>query len=90
MVEDCTGFIEPLNLQCWFMNIFAGTMEIFAFVSIILIAGLAAKFKMSNELSLTMIALFVVLFSGYLNGIYLLVILLVGITSFFAIGRIVK
>lgn len=39
---------QPLDLEYWFVNVFAGSFDIFLFLLVILIAGLAAKFRMSN------------------------------------------
>ena len=87
---SCTGFIEPLNLQCILVNAFAGTMEIFIFISLIIIASSAAFFRMMNVTLLIMFALFGLVMARYFNGILFLVVLLGGLMTAVAISRIVK
>jgi len=89
-MADCTGFIQPLNLECWLVNTFAGTMEIFIFISLMAIAGIGAYFRMLNATVLIMFGLFAVVMAKYMPGYLFIVILIAGIISSFAIGKIVK
>lgn len=89
-MADCTGWIEPLNLECLLVNVFAGSMDIFTFIAIIFIAAVGAYFRMINMIILIMFGLFAVLMAQFMNGIYFLVILIAGLIVSFAIGRIVK
>ena len=87
----CGGFIEPLDLQCLFVNTLAGGLEIFIFLAFILIAGLAAYFKMPNSITLSMFGLFTVIMSVYVGfQLYVLAVFLVGITTFWGISKIIK
>lgn len=90
MVVDCSGWIEPLNLQCLFVNILSGSIEVFMFISFIFIAGLGAYFRMLNATVLIMFGLFAIFMAKYIGGIYFLAILLVGLIVSYAIGKIVK
>jgi len=81
--STCTGFIEPLNLECIIINVFAGTLDIFIFIAFIVVAMMAGKFKMRNEPALLMFSMFAIIFSAYMPGLYILVILLGGIIIFF-------
>ena len=80
---------EPLALQHWIVVVLAGNAEIFTFLSILFIAGLAAFFGMSNMIALIMFGLFAVLMSQYLPGIYALVILISGIVTFTLIRKLI-
>lgn len=84
------NFYEPLNLQYWLMNVFAGSSEIFFFVFIILISGLAARFKMNNLVFLVSLGLFSVLMSNFIGGIFLIAVLIAGLLTFIGISRVVK
>lgn len=86
----CTGFIEPLNLECILVNMFSGNIAIFAAISFIMVAALAARFKMPNGIALMMMALFVILFANLFLPIYLLVILMIGIFTFTGVARLAK
>ena len=90
MAADCTGFIEPLNLECWLVNVFAGTMDIFIFIALIFIAGMGARFRMLNSTLLIMFALFAIIMAQFMTGIYFLAVLLVGLFVSWSIGKIVK
>lgn len=87
----CTGFIEPLNLECWFVNVLSdASMDIFMFLAFIFIAAMAAYFRMMNTVTLIMFALFAILMAQFMSGVYLLVVLIGGLVSFWAIAKIVK
>ena len=86
----CEGFISPLDLECIFVNTFAGTMEIFTFIALIFIAAVGASFRMLSVSLLIMFALFAMLMARYLNGLYFLAVLIAGLIGFMAINRIVK
>jgi hypothetical protein len=72
----CSGFVEPLNLQCWLVGAFAGSMEIFMFIALIFIAGMAAYFRMLNATMLIMFGIFGLVMAQFFTGIYFLVILI--------------
>jgi len=90
MVVDCSGWVEPLNLQCILVNNFAGSMEIFMLIMVIAIAMMGAYFRMINMVILVMFGLFSAIMAQYVEGIYFLVILIAGLFVSFSIGRIVK
>ena len=85
MAVLCTGFVEPLNLECILINMFAGTIDIFLFVSFIALAGIMARFKMRNETALLLFGIYAILFATYMPGLYVLVILLGGMVVFFSL-----
>ncbi len=89
-MADCTGFIAPLNLQCIFVNMFAGSMELFMVIIMMFIAGVGAYFQMLNVTLLIMYGVFAILFSQWLQGIYLLVVLIAGLVVGVWISRIAK
>ena len=84
----CTGFIEPLNLECWLVNVFAGTPVFFILLSIMVIMGLAARFGMTTFNGLIMLSLFMVVFSAMIEPIYLLYISVAGLIAFTAFKKL--
>ena len=90
MVNDCSGFIEPLNLECWMINVFAGSLEIFTFVAIIAIAMMATYFRMLTSTLLIMFVIFAIVMSTFLGGIYFLIVLIGGLVIVIWLSRIVK
>lgn len=85
---DCTGFIEPLNLECLLVNTFAGSDFIFFILATLAIAALSAYFRMSNSLFLVMFVLFGVIFASFASGIYVFIVLMVGLIIFAIIKKI--
>jgi len=69
---------------------FAGNVEIFLFLALIVIASMAAKFKMRNGTGLLIIAVFCLFFSQLVGGIYLLVITIGGVIAFLSIKKIMS
>lgn len=84
MAVSCSGFIEPLNLECLMINVFAGTIDIFLFVSFIALAAIMARFKMRNETAMLLFAIYAFIFSAYMPGLFVLIILLGGLIIFFS------
>ena len=63
---DCSGFIQPFDFECIFVNYLSGDFIIFGLLALLFIVGLAAQFRMSNALTGASILLFAVLFYGQL------------------------
>ena len=90
MVADCSGWIEPLNLECMLVNTFAGSIDLFVMVALIAIAAIGAKFRMLNMTMLVMFALFAITMQRYFSELYFLVILVAGLVISYGISRIAK
>lgn len=86
------NFIEPLDLRTIFIDYFLGSMQLFIFAFIIVFSFACAKFGMSNRLYLVLLAISLVLISlvTQINGIYVLVVSIVGIIAFNSLSRLVK
>ena len=86
-----TSWVQPLDLQTIFVNYLSGTWEIFSFIAILVIAALAATFRMPNQIYALILVLAGILLYGWIGGgFYIIIVLLVGIAVFWAISRIVK
>lgn len=82
----------PLDLETLLVANFAGSAEIFLFIAVIFLAGLAAKFRMPNGIALPMLGLFAVFMmgttlAGTFTGVYFIVLIL---SAFFAYYGITK
>ena len=84
----CETFIQPLNLHCILVNIFAGKIEIFAAIAIIIISALCAKFRMPNGIFLLMMVIFSIFMVRYLPWLFVLVAFVLSIIIFFPIKNI--
>jgi hypothetical protein len=78
----------PFDLKAHILTTLAGSLEIFSFVAILSIAVILGKFNFSSKISLTLFALFGVMMAAYMQGIYVIIILLVGITTYYALSKI--
>jgi hypothetical protein len=84
-------YINPLDLRTLFIDYFLGSTELFIFAFVILLSATAAKFNMSNRIFMTLLAIGSIIFSGLLgNAVYLLVIFLIGISTFKGVERIIQ
>jgi hypothetical protein len=85
-----TSWIQPLDLQTLFVNYLSGSLEIFSFIAVLVIAALAATFRMPNQIALIMFVLFGVIMGVYLGGIYFLAIIITSIMVYYSIARLMK
>lgn len=88
------AIIDPLDLQTLLVNTFAGGVELFMFIAFLAITSLAAKFRMPSIVLFIAFSGFVVMMMSFLlsviAGVYMLIILLVGVISWGAISNIVR
>ena len=89
-MTDCSGFLQPLDLECIFVNTLAGSMDIFIAIAFFGISILAGMFKMMNISVAVMVGLFAIVMSNFIGGFYLLAILLFGIVIALWLSRMVK
>lgn len=89
------SFQQPLNLEYWFVNVLSGSIDIFIFLSVIFIAGMAARFGMQNIITLSIVVLYIIMLAGTtlyggISGLYLIAILIVGLIAFSAFSKAFK
>lgn len=87
--------IEPLDFEEIFVTNFAGSTEIFIFIFVVFIAGLAARFRMPNGVAIPMFALFVIFMSGTslagsFTGLYTITVTLVSFFIYWGVSRYFK
>lgn len=83
-------FINPLDWQTLFVNVFAGSMQIFTVVAILVFGYLSARFRFPNVVTLIVLGLFVVFMAAYMPSLYLFVIVFAGFAISYMIGRLIK
>ena len=84
----CTGFIQPLNLECIFINTFAETIPIFIGAFLLAISYLAGKFKMNGFAFLSMLVLFSLIFYPIYSGIFILLLVIVSLIVYYVFTKI--
>ena len=84
-------YISPLDLEYIFINLFAGSREIFMGLFFIVISVLAGIFRMPSQVFVTMIALSgVLLYAWFQGGFYIIILLITGAIVFWNVSRLVK
>jgi hypothetical protein len=84
-------FIQPLELQTWFVNIFSGSATYFAPIAVFTIIAMSAFFRMTGLTMGFMLFVFLLMFSGFIPFSLLLFISLIGgLLVGYAVSRIVK
>lgn len=88
MVSD---YIQPLDLKYIFINVLSGNHLVFTGIFLIALSIIAGLFKMPNSIFLIMLALSsIFLYNWFGGGIYLLVMLIGGMITFWGISKIIK
>lgn len=71
-------WIEPLELETWFVQVFSGSIDIFTALAILMIAGMAGYFRMPLMIMFLMIGIFFLMFASFISSPMLLLIALFG------------
>ena len=79
--------INPFDLERIFVNILSGSPQIFTGLAMLFVSSGAAYFRMSDRIFMLMVIIFSIIMSVYIGPIYAVIILLVGIVTFFSISR---
>ena len=84
------AFVKPFDFYTWWVNTFAGDMQIFLAIAFLVMAGLAGYFRMATLTFGMLFALFVIILAPYVGGIYVLVIIIVGLILGWWIARMFR
>jgi hypothetical protein len=85
------AWIQPLELETWLVNVFAGSSTYFAPIAIFVILGLSAFFRLTGFTMIFMILVFLLMFAGYIPDSLLLFIAIGGgLVVGYVISKIVK
>lgn len=81
--------IDPFDFERIFVVILAGSPAIFTTLAIVLVSGLAAYFKMDSRIMMVMYLLFAVVMTSYIGqAFYILIIIIIGLVTFYSLTRI--
>jgi len=81
-MTTCSDFINPLNLECLLVNTFAGDHQIFLFLSYIVIASMAAFFRMNAYLLFIFLFIYTIFIGTVIETGFMILLLWVGIGIF--------
>ena len=79
--------IDPFDFQRIFISILAGSPDVFTAIFLMFISGLGAYFRMDSKIMMIMYLVFGIVMSTYIGAIYVLIMLVVGIITFYSISR---
>jgi len=74
-------WISPLDLKFILVNTLSGSIGVFLFLSLIVIASLAAYFRMSIKVTSSLILIFVLVSTTVIGNIYSIVFVIFAIVS---------
>lgn len=80
-------FVNPLDLEQIFVGTFSGSWMIFFFVMFIVIAFLAARFRMSGVNTLLMFGLFAIIMAAWAKWMYIAALILISIAAYIIIAK---
>lgn len=80
--------IQPLNLEHFLVNTFAGSAEVFVFLAIVFTSVLAARFRMPSVVYGTILVLLSIVLQAYMGGLYVLMLAILGFAVFSSLSRI--
>lgn len=83
-------FTNPLDLETWLVGTFAGSIPIFVALAFIVIAGLAAYFRMPNSIMIISLALFTLVLGTYTGDVFVLLAIFVALAAGTAIAWLIK
>lgn len=81
---------QPFDLYYWFVNVFAGSMTMFLAISFLIIAMMAAMFRMSVLVIGIVFTLFMILLAAVTGEMYILVIMVAGLIIGWSVSRIIR
>lgn len=84
------ALVAPLDLEQHFVVTAAGSSEIFTFLAMLLVSYAFGRLNLPNKIALPIFALFTVLMATYIPGLYVLIILVSGLTTFFALSKMTR
>jgi len=87
------AFTTPLDLKTIFVDYFAGGLEIFMFLSVVVLAYLAAKYKLPNYVFMMLLAVYVIFMAAVSPGFELLLVLMIivtGLVGYWILSKVMK
>lgn len=81
---------SPLDLKQIFMIDLAGSIEIFSFLAMVFVGIAIAKLGFNEKEAMVSFVLFGILMSTYLQGLYLIIILITGLVVYYQLAKMSK
>ena len=85
------AWIEPLKLETWFVQVFAGDGRFFGIIALIALSSMAGYFRMNGVSLAFMAGVFLLMFSGVVPpSLIVLLSIIGGLLIGFWVSRLVK
>jgi hypothetical protein len=81
------GIISPFDFERIFISILSGSQEIFIGIFILMISAVGAYFHMDGKVMMLIYVVFGIVFSFYIGALYTLIILIIGLITFFSLTK---
>lgn len=81
---------SPFDLYYWFVNVFAGNMTIFLAIAFIVIASMAAMFRMPAMIVGLFFSMFIIMLSVSTGNLVILVLVIIGLIIGWSLSRLMK
>jgi len=86
-----SSFTTPLDLKTIFVDYFTGSMELFMFMMMVVLAGMAGKYRMPSYIFLMLLILFSVFMAGTGYSLFLILgIISGGLIAYWILARFGK
>lgn len=85
-----TNLTEPFAFKDIIINTFLGSLEVFALVLVLVVALAGAFFALPGSIIILLFALTAAVFSQYVGGVFLILILVLGYLAFWVLKRMVN
>ena len=84
-------WIQPLEFEKWFIQVFAGSSTIFVPLAIFMILTLSAFFRMNVLSMVLMVGIFLLMFAGFFeSSLIILIAIIGGLLVGWSVSRIVR
>ena len=85
------AWIEPLALQTWLINVFAGDATFFSAIAIFIIVMMTAYFRMNAAALGFIVIVFLLMFSGFVPpSLLIFAVVFLGLIVGYLVSKIVK
>ena len=75
-------WIEPLQLETWIVNVFAGSIDIFVIMSMIVIASFAAYLRITYLVAMMLVFIFIAMFASNVSSPFIIAMAVTGLFMF--------
>jgi hypothetical protein len=80
--------VQPLDIETVLVNVLAGSIPIFVFLTFIFASFLAARFRMPSVVFGMILVLLSIVLQQYMGGLFVLAVIIVAFTTYFTLAKV--